>query len=201
MHEHVGQLLCGSISRLGGLWVKLATYLLECSGVPAPITERISHIRHQPRPQPLSELTAAILTRQPGAEALDSIASICEVPLCTASISQVYAGRLHTGEPVVIKLQHRGLRSSTMQDAWLARCIATALARIHHSFDYTVFVNELCEEHTKEVDYLLEASHLHEVRANLAKAACCAALPEVPAASPRPHAHGRVHIYACMHMV
>ena len=82
-------------------------------------------------------------------------------------------------------MQHEGLEAETASDIGQGRWIAAVLAWIDRWLDYTVMVNALCDAHAVEADLNREASHLLEVKANLARACVSAITPEVIASSRR----------------
>ena len=119
------------------------------------------------------------------AEVLSTIASIEEAPLAVTSVSQLHLAWLRSGQRVVLKVQRRGVGATTLQDLGQARLIGSLLARVSPSLDYTAGINEACDAHQCEVDFVREALNMDEVRANLSRASVNALVPELLASSPR----------------
>jgi len=82
-----------------------------------------------------------------------------ETPLGTASIGQVYAARLKTGEDVVIKVQRPNVRKTIESDIDLMMLIAETLeARLRwvRAYDLTGILREFSKAIRKELDYSIE---------------------------------------------
>src|SRR5690606_37460458 len=95
-----------------------------------------------------------------------------EVPLAAASIAQVHAARLRTGEEVVVKVQRPTIRAQVHADlrvmAWLApflvgRIPVAALA------NPPALVELFAETIGEELDFRLEAENMLDVAASLAE--------------------------------
>lgn len=82
-----------------------------------------------------------------------------EKPLGTASIGQVYAARLMSGEDVVVKVQRPGVREMIGSDIDIMLFIATALeARLRwvRAYNLTGILQEFSKAVRKELDYTNE---------------------------------------------
>ncbi|GAB4073995.1 AarF/ABC1/UbiB kinase family protein [Barrientosiimonas marina] len=93
---------------------------------------------------------------------------ISSAPLATASIGQVHAAQLLTGEDVAVKVQRPGLKPQMETDleivAGIARLLEERMAWAQH-YRLTDIVDELAMTLRNELDYLIEgrnAEHLAE---------------------------------------
>ena len=113
-----------------------------------------------------------------------TFAEFDESPIAAASIAQVHAARLHTGESVVVKVQRPGLTSTIAADlaamAWLVKAV-------EHRFEHAKGINlgaylELfAETLTEELDFRLEAQNMLDL------AEVLAGTIEHQVVVPRPH--------------
>lgn len=83
--------------------------------------------------------------------------------LASASIGQVYQGRLLDGQPVVVKIQRPHIADQIKLDIYLLRFIARKFVKAYPDFAYmdvSGFVDEFSEQITLELDYYNEAENL-----------------------------------------
>ncbi len=91
-------------------------------------------------------------------------------PLAAASIGQVHAGVLLTGEEVVIKVQRPEIRKTIESDIALLMFLAELLEKYFPElriFNPTVFVEEFFKTLSFELDYKVEANNVAKIGKNL----------------------------------
>lgn len=116
-----------------------------------------------------SERAVALVEQQLDAKVGDIFAWFDTKPLASASVAQVHAARLHTGEEVVVKVIRPGLKSIIDQDlAWLyllARTAETASSEARR-----LHLVEVVDDYAKtihdELDLLREAANSSQLRRN-----------------------------------
>lgn len=87
--------------------------------------------------------------------------------LASASIGQVYQGRLKSGEEVIVKIQRPHIADKIKLDIYLMRFIARKFMKSYPEcacLDMGGFVNEFAEQITKELDYFNEVDNLLRFR-------------------------------------
>jgi ubiquinone biosynthesis protein len=103
-----------------------------------------------------------------GSRLSEAFAEIDPEPLATASVGQVHAGVLVTGEPVVIKVQKRSARAQVTADIDIVQRLARRLDS-STAWGRSVGVLELADGFTQslleELDYTIEADNMASVAA------------------------------------
>lgn len=83
--------------------------------------------------------------------------------LASASIGQVYQGKLKDGQPVVVKIQRPHIADKIKLDIYLLRFLARQFVKAYPEFAYmdiSGFVDEFSEQITLELDYYNEAENM-----------------------------------------
>ena len=107
------------------------------------------------------ETVEEILAAQYGYPAGDMFAWIDRTPLGSASVAQVHAARLYNGQPVVIKVQRRGIHRITEEDIAILRRAARLLKIVPRAgdvIDFNGLLDELWTVSQQEMNFLLEAA-------------------------------------------
>jgi ubiquinone biosynthesis protein len=169
---------------LGPSYIKLGQIISAGEGLfPAELVSEFKKCRDQVAPEPFDQVRLTI-ERDLGCRIGDVFEYLDEVPLAAASIAQVHAARLRTGEEVVVKVQRpsvdRLVRKDLRAMAWLAphlvgRIPVTALA------NPPALVELFAETIVEELDFRLEAANMLDVAAMLQE------LNQEGYVVPRPH--------------
>lgn len=99
---------------------------------------------------------------------LELFAEFDKVPIAAASMGQVHAARLKSGEKVVVKILHPGLERSVAIDLWLTRITLGAVAKFFKKFDLMMIYRESEEPLRKELDLLHEGRATEDLAKELA---------------------------------
>lgn len=154
--------------RLKGANVKLGQLAsLQTHILPREVIEELRSMRDQVPPTEFP-LIAGLVQSELGAGPLEVFAEFDRVPLAAASMGQVHAARLHTGERVVVKVLHPGLERSVEVDLWLIRTMFRVLGRFVKKLDLMQLYRESEEPLRKELDLLAEAHATEEMGRQLA---------------------------------
>lgn len=169
---------------LGATYIKLGQIISSGEGLfPAELVNEFKRCRDQVPPEPFTSVRE-VVERELGARIEDVFASFERQPLAAASIAQVHAAVLHTGEEVVVKVQRPSVGRLVREDlaamAWLApylvgRIPVAALA------NPPALVELFAETITEELDFRLEAANMLDVASVLAE------LGQRGYVVPRPH--------------
>jgi len=173
-----------AFERLGPSYIKLGQILSSGEGLfPEELVDEFRLLRDRV-PAESFEVVRQIIEEDLGRPLEVLFASVDPVPLAAASIAQVHAARLRTGEGVVIKVQRptvaRVVRRDLAAMSWLApllvgRIAVTALA------NPPALVELFAETIVEELDFRLEAQNMLDVARVLAEAGQKALVV------PRPH--------------
>jgi ubiquinone biosynthesis protein len=160
-----------AFERLGSSYVKLGQIVSGGEGLfPEELVAEFKLLRDQVPPEPFDEVRAVVETELGGPLA-SVFASFDEEPIAAASIAQVHAARLLTGEEVVVKVQRPRVAELFRADiaalAWLApylvgRIRVTALA------NPPALLELFAETVIEELDFRLEADNMLDIATVLA---------------------------------
>jgi ubiquinone biosynthesis protein len=156
---------------LGPTYIKLGQIISSGDGIfPEDLVAEFKRLRDQVPAEPF-EVVRATVEEDLGGTIDEWFASFDPEPLAAASIAQVHAARLHTGEDVVVKVQRPRVASLVRRDisamSWIApalvgRIPVTALA------NPPALVELFAETITEELDFRLEADNMLDVARILA---------------------------------
>ncbi|MDJ0768611.1 MAG: AarF/UbiB family protein [Ilumatobacter sp.] len=151
---------------LGPSYIKLGQIISSGEGLfPAELVDEFKKCRDQV-PAESFAVTRLTVEQDLGARLEDVFEYVDEVPLAAASIAQVHAARLRTGEDVVIKVQRPAVGELVRKDlkamAWIAphlvgRIPVTALA------NPPALVELFAETIMEELDFRVEAANMLDV--------------------------------------
>jgi ubiquinone biosynthesis protein len=169
---------------LGPTYVKLAQIISAGEGLfPDELVQEFSKCRDSVQPEPFATVLSTV-RRELGHDPYEIFATIDEDPIAAASIAQVHAARLVTGEVVVIKIQRSTVGELVGKDlrvlSWLApmlvgRIPVSALA------NPPALVELFAETIIEELDFRLEGQNLLDVARVLKE------LGQTDWVVPRPH--------------
>jgi ubiquinone biosynthesis protein len=167
----------------GAAFVKLGQLLSTRYDVrPAAYCEALATLLDSLPPEPIARIVA-VIERDLGRPVAACFAELDPAPLASASVAQVHAARLHTGEAVVVKVIRPGIEARFHVDFFYFRRIASALSRfgILPNVDWREMVRELQKLSEEETDFRREARNLRQMAELMAS-------DEVDHCAPRPHA-------------
>jgi len=155
---------------LGPTYIKLGQIISSGEGLfPAELVAEFKKCRDQVPAEPFDRVRLTV-EQDLGARIEDVFSSFDETPLAAASIAQVHAATLVTGEQVVVKVQRTTVASLVRKDlrvmAWLApylvgRIPVAALA------NPPALVELFAETIVEELDFRMEAANMLDVAAML----------------------------------
>ncbi len=151
---------------LGPTYIKLGQIISSGEGLfPAELVAEFKKCRDQVPAEPF-DVVKLTVEQDLGARLDDVFASFDETPLAAASIAQVHAATLRTGESVVVKVQRPSVSTLVRKDlrvmAWLAphligRIPVAALA------NPPALVELFAETIVEELDFRMEAANMLDV--------------------------------------
>ncbi len=173
-----------SIERLGPTYIKLAQIISSGEGLfPEELVNEFKKCRDQVPAQSF-DVVRATVEEDLGAPLEDIFSSFDETPLAAASIAQVHAAVLRTGEPVVVKVQRTTVAALVHKDirvmAWLAPFLVGRLPFASLA-NPPALVELFAETISEELDFRLEAQNMLDVAASFV------ALGQRGYIVPRPH--------------
>ncbi len=160
-----------AFERLGPTYIKLGQIVSSGEGLfPPELVEEFGSLRDRVPPEPF-DVVRALVEEELGRPLEATFGHFEPQPVASASIAQVHAARLATGEEVVVKVQRPTVAAVVRGDlgalSWLAplligRIPVTALA------NPPALVELFAETIVEELDFRLEAENMLDVAAVLA---------------------------------
>jgi len=158
-----------ALEDLGPIFIKFGQLLSTRRDLlPPDIADELAHLQDRVPPFP-EDQAIALIERQLGAPVSEVFARFDSQPLASASVAQVHAAQLKTGEQVVVKVVRPGLKPIIRQDlAWLfliARVAEKASADARRLRPVEV-VSDYEKTIYDELDLLREAANASQLRRN-----------------------------------
>lgn len=164
------RLLRQTFEKLGATYIKLGQFVASSPSLfPEEYVNEFQHCLDKTPPLPFSIMKQLIESelKRPLSEVY---AEFDETPLASASIAQVHAARLVTGEPVVVKVQKPGVGNILLTDLnflyFAARAVEIAFPKIKFA-SMSAIVAEIQGCMMEEIDFYKEARNIQEFNAFL----------------------------------
>ena len=159
-----------AVETLGPTYIKLGQIISSGEGLfPPELVEQFKKCRDQVPAEPFSTVRQTV-EQDLGARLEDVFEWFDERELAAASIAQVHAARLLTGEDVVVKVQRPRVASLVRKDltvmAWIAPYLVGRIP-ISALANPPALVELFAETIVEELDFRLEASNMLDVAAML----------------------------------
>jgi ubiquinone biosynthesis protein len=155
-----------AFERLGASYIKLGQVLSAGRGVfPDELVAELRKLRDQVAPEPF-EAVRRVVEEDLGRPLGQVFASFEESPLAAASVAQVHAAVLRSGEAVVVKVQRPGVSAAVRKDvramAWIAPWLVGRIP-IAALANPPVLVELFARTVLEELDFRLEAENLLDI--------------------------------------
>ena len=155
------------LEELGPTFVKFGQMLSTRPDLlPRDIITELSHLQDDVPSFPYSQVKEIIeheLNKSMG----ELFQEFTEIPLAAASIGQVHRAQLHNGEDVVVKVRRPGIVEQMQTDLEILLEVAKiADRRWDQVYNFEDIALELRRAVREELDYLTEAGHAEQIRAN-----------------------------------
>ena len=160
------KLMRETFESLGSTYIKLGQFIASTPSLfPREYVEEFQGCLDQTPKLPFSYIESVLHSEFAGRDLGDIFASIDETPLASASIAQVHAAKLVTGEDVVIKVQKPGVETILYTDLnvlhWSAKLLEKAVPKVKFA-SLADIVEEIKNRMVREVDFIEEAKNLDD---------------------------------------
>jgi predicted unusual protein kinase regulating ubiquinone biosynthesis (AarF/ABC1/UbiB family) len=154
---------------LRGPFMKLVQLFATQTGLlPEQYVDALAPLQDQAPPLPWDEFRPA-LTRELGREPEKIFRWVQREPIAAASLGQVYAGMLHDGSHVAVKVQYPGIREAVDRDLRAFRRFLKAQRRLGlhtplSQLNLDEMLSDLSDRLREETDYRREAANVELFR-------------------------------------
>ncbi|EPB1484576.1 ABC1 kinase family protein [Acinetobacter baumannii] len=160
------KLMRETFESLGSTYIKLGQFIASTPSLfPREYVEEFQGCLDQTPTLPFSYIQGVLASEFEGRDLSQIISYIDETPLASASIAQVHAAKLTTGEDVVIKVQKPGVETILYTDLnvvhWAAKLLERAVPKIKFAA-LSEIVDEIKTRMVREVDFIEEAQNLDD---------------------------------------
>lgn len=166
-----GEALRKSLEELGPIFIKFGQALSTRPDIlPPDVAAELTKLQDQVPPFP-SEQALALVEAAFGESAFTVFARFDTTPLASASMAQVHAATLKTGEEVVVKILRPNMRKLIIQDIQILHTIANLVERYwteSQRFKPKEIVQEFEQTLLDELDLQREAANASQLRRNFA---------------------------------
>lgn len=160
------QLMRETFESLGSTYIKLGQFIASTPSLfPREYVEEFQGCLDQTPKLPFSYIQQVLASEFAGRDLNQIFASIEEKPLASASIAQVHAARLVTGEDVVIKVQKPGVETILNTDLNVLHLATKLLEKAVPKVKFASLadiVEEIKTRMVREVDFIEEAQNLED---------------------------------------
>lgn len=164
------RLLRRTFERLGATYIKLGQFIASSPSLfPAAYVEEFQHCLDQTTPLPWRTIRKA-LRQELGGRLETEFAWVDPEPLASASIAQVHAGRLASGEDVVLKVRKPGVQRVIVTDLNFLHLVARVTELVTPGASHAslaAIVEEIQGSMMQECDFLQEAANIEAFRTYL----------------------------------
>ena len=160
-----------AFTELGTTFIKLGQVLSTRPDLVGPeLARELSHLQADAPAEP-PEIVRATIEAEFGKPVSALFAQFEDLPLASASIAQVHRARLHSGEEVVLKVQHTGIADKIMPDLDILAGLAE-LAEKHSAqarpYQPSAVVRQFQRTLLRELDFTFERRNLEEFESHFA---------------------------------
>lgn len=160
------KLMRETFESLGSTYIKLGQFIASTPSLfPREYVEEFQGCLDQTPTLPFSYIQGVLASEFEGRDLSQIFSYIDEKPLASASIAQVHAAKLTTGEDVVIKVQKPGVETILYTDLsvvhWAAKLLERAVPKIKFAA-LSDIVDEIKSRMVREVDFIEEAQNLDD---------------------------------------
>lgn len=160
------KLMRETFESLGSTYIKLGQFIASTPSLfPREYVEEFQGCLDQTPTLPFSYIQGVLASEFEGRDLSEIFSYIDEKPLASASIAQVHAAKLTTGEDVVIKVQKPGVETILYTDLnvvhWAAKLLERAVPIIKFAA-LSDIVDEIKTRMVREVDFIEEAQNLDD---------------------------------------
>jgi ubiquinone biosynthesis protein len=168
-HRKNARRILAAIVDLQGLFIKVGQLISVMANLlPDVFRKELETLQDSVPPRPFAEVEIR-LREELGARSPDQVfAEFDHTPVASASIGQVHAARLHTGEKVAVKIQYPGIETIVATDLGVLKRIFRIIGWLLPDWGWQVIYREIQQMVLAELDYRQEAEAIVTIGGNFA---------------------------------
>lgn len=145
------------IEELGPTYIKLGQLLSTRKDLfEQDIIDELSKLRDSVEPFD-TNIAKDIFKNETGLDIKDVFKEFNDIPIGSASIGQVYEGKLINNEDVIVKIQRPNIEETIKSDIEILKGIIAALKDLYKDIDLSEVIEEFQTQLIRELDYNFEA--------------------------------------------
>ena len=145
------------IEELGPTYIKLGQLLSTRKDLfEQDIIDELSKLRDSVEPFD-TNIAKDIFKNETGLNIKDVFIEFNDIPIGSASIGQVYEGKLINNEDVIVKIQRPNIEETIKSDIEILKSIIAALKDLYKDIDLSEVIEEFQTQLIRELDYNFEA--------------------------------------------
>jgi predicted unusual protein kinase regulating ubiquinone biosynthesis (AarF/ABC1/UbiB family) len=167
-HRKAAERILVTATDLQGLLIKVGQLIGARADIfPDEYIEVLSRLHDTVPPRPYSVMRP-VIERELGERIEEIFAEFDPTPIASASLAQVYRGRLKDGRDVAVKVQYPDIEEIVRVDLQNVAILTQGAKRILRDFDFTPVVEELNTNAPLELDFINEGQNAEEAARNFA---------------------------------
>jgi len=167
LHKRNARRIERTILHLQGMFIKVGQLIsIMTNFLPAEFRAELEGLQDQVPPHPYEDIVKR-LREEFGKRPEELFAEFSPTPISSASIGQVHAARLHTGEKVAVKVQYPEIERISQLDLRAFRRIFRIVEFFIGDYGLDAVHQEISEMIRGELDFLREGHSMERIGANL----------------------------------
>src|SRR6185436_6497525 len=143
-HQLNARRIEAAIIKLRGLFIKVGQLIsIMANFLPDAFREELQRLQDQVPPRPYRDIEARLREELGGRAPTEVFAEFSQEPVASASIGQVHRARLHSGEPVAVKVQYPDIEDMVRIDLHALRRIFNVLRWFMPDYGFDTIYREI----------------------------------------------------------
>ena len=180
LHRKAAHRLLDLCRQNGGVYIKVGQHLANLDYlIPQEYTEVLSSL-FDDTPRSSYDDVCKVIEEELGGKVENVFDGFAKEPIASASLAQVHvAYDKKTGKKLAVKVQHRGLRETSVGDIVAVTNVVGLIDRLFENFTFGWIADEIAPHLPKELDFTREGRNAEKAARNIAKTGLPCVIPKV----------------------
>ena len=179
VHRKAAGRLLDLCRRNKGVYIKVGQHVANLDYIVPPEYIEILSSLFDDTPQTSIGDVLAVIREDLGADPSELFEKFEMEPLASASLAQVHVAYGKDGRKLAIKVQHRGLRETSIGDVWNLVTVVRLAERWFPGFSYGWLADEIAPHLPKELDFVNEGKNAERAAHNLKRTGLACVVPKI----------------------